>query len=519
MPPSRPLLPVSSAAEQPSGGTSSGAGFALAAVVAVFSLAGIGWLILSSIINIRGVEPNVVYTLSEMRAGGSLYTDPSQPPFTLTQYSPLYYLLVNLFASAFELAPGDATGLIRCARLVSAATFGLLLASVYLLLRRALQATPAVCAGAVLLIGLATSPWYFLARPDVLVALLSLGCLTCLVMLETTRLSAMPLLAIACLLAVASVFAKQNGLATVISLGAYLLHRRAWTHLSSAVLVVSLLLAAGALVSLSVWGSPFLHNVVLGVQNGIDFGNFVNKVVWGFFPLYLPLVAAIGITAVDVLWKGNAVPGERPVFVFAIVWFALSTVAALKRGAAENYFNEFLLFGIVGVFGTWRRKSANHGALLHRTAAAWFLMLVPLMLWNNIFGYLVRASRGSFPAVDPCYSYDTRREAAILVRSLLDDEGGLAASSDYGMVGLLAPRTIEPHSEITIPLMRDGMVSAIEKKRLVTTDTVRYVVTADGACGGDLWPESLSATRDDYCPFYMVDGFKVYALCAKPNAR
>jgi hypothetical protein len=60
------------------------------AVTVVYILAGLVLnvqLMTSDLISIRGVEPNVVFTIQHMLLGGSSYQDPEQPPFPVSQYS------------------------------------------------------------------------------------------------------------------------------------------------------------------------------------------------------------------------------------------------------------------------------------------------------------------------------------------------------------------------------------------------------------------------------------------------
>ena len=46
--------------------------------------------------DIRGVESNVIYTLQQILVDNSLlYQDPNNLPFSITQYSPLYYLICD----------------------------------------------------------------------------------------------------------------------------------------------------------------------------------------------------------------------------------------------------------------------------------------------------------------------------------------------------------------------------------------------------------------------------------------
>ena len=57
--------------------------------------------------DVRGVEPNVIYTIQSIHLNNSnLYTDPEQIPYAITQYMPLYYIVCDKVISFLRLSAG-----------------------------------------------------------------------------------------------------------------------------------------------------------------------------------------------------------------------------------------------------------------------------------------------------------------------------------------------------------------------------------------------------------------------------
>src|SRR2546428_8613350 len=78
---------------------------------AAVSLATGLWMLASDIPGFGGEEANVVYTVQQLVAGDPIYTDPGQAPFTITQYSPLFYVVSAGVARVLRVDATDASAI------------------------------------------------------------------------------------------------------------------------------------------------------------------------------------------------------------------------------------------------------------------------------------------------------------------------------------------------------------------------------------------------------------------------
>ena len=122
--------------------------------------------------DIRGVESNVVHSLQRsLIHPEKLYSDPESLPFHISQYSPAYYLAVELALQVLGIAPEQHLEIRFLGRGISLVF--LLLAVAYLVLTLTIRLGQSVWIGldAALLFLMATLPWYHLIRPDALLLL------------------------------------------------------------------------------------------------------------------------------------------------------------------------------------------------------------------------------------------------------------------------------------------------------------------------------------------------------------
>ncbi|MCA9906460.1 MAG: hypothetical protein KC547_21550 [Anaerolineae bacterium] len=144
-------------------------------VLIVFALVRCGLLASSAAPNIRGVEPNVAYTIQATLTGDSLYPDPTAPPFAITQYTPLYYIIVIELSRALGLVPGvDVVAIYQVGRGISLVFAVAMALSTFALLRT--FGTGWLLAAFVLALALIVPiPWNILLRPDALATGLGLS--------------------------------------------------------------------------------------------------------------------------------------------------------------------------------------------------------------------------------------------------------------------------------------------------------------------------------------------------------
>lgn len=480
------------------------------------------WLLVTSPIDdIAGVEPYVVYTLAELNAGLSLYTDPERAPFSITQYSPLYYLFVHAVGRA--VGSDTALELTTLGRAVSCGFLVAQLGLVYSLLTRVFALRGVVVWTVLVALMVTTAPWQVCARPDAMLSFFSLMTLLCVVNSTGSKHPTKWLLVAACVAGV-SVFVKQSGIVNVAAvLAVSRLDWRART-LFWLCLTVAACVGAGLVWCGATWGPAFFSNAVTGVRNGVQLDPALLDTFTTLTGLYLPLLLCAVYVAVLTL-AGKWGDGRlRPVAVFALVTLVLASGLALKRGSAINYFNDFFVFALVLV-AVWAH---NHGALQSSRESSQVPSLsvsslsvpvrvgltVGVLVWiatlfvRNLavpVGY-ARAARGGE------HDYTVLVPLGAKLRQALEREGGYAVTRNAGLAATLAPMAILPMPAITDQLYAEGLLDVARVEQWLTEHRVTYEIVTP--LGNTHWygPVTLQQT---WCAAQTQGALVVNAACSR----
>jgi hypothetical protein len=329
-------------------------------------------------ISISGEEQNVIFSIQNMLGGEALYRDPSQFPFVVTQYTPIYYDLCVSICRWLGLQPDNLRGIYLVGRLIStAATLGSSLVMVAILARysgldRVTRFTLAF------LLPLAIGPWACVARPDPLYLLLVVASLwAAMRYAETLRL---PMLVTASMLLLAAFYTKQTALFLFPLPLVVRFARQGWSGLK----------AQDALVCLVVYGAgavfmtpAMLRNFAVGLGNGIDLSYAFREVYKPIFLYRMPLLLAAGLAYRDAArgadWPPRAIG-------LATLWYLLVGASlAVKYGSSLNYLDEFMV-GCMLIAGMARCLAQPSGGSRQRGLAVLLLGLLVAAEAVSIYG-------------------------------------------------------------------------------------------------------------------------------------
>lgn len=347
--------------------------------------------------DIGGIESFVIYSVQRYLAGFPLYASPEAAPFTITQYSPLYYRLVAAVASACSLSPDDPIGIYRVSRglslLANLGYAGLLAA---LGSRFGLTRWAALGVGVVAFVLL---PPHAYSRPDSVCGLLSL-----LSLYAGTRVWQAPAgTATGWLLtgmgaAALAIATKQSGIVLpAIWAGYYCLFRHNWAY------GLTIGAATGAMALVALLGLMPEHdpallyaNIVTGVSQGFDWAMFkVN--IYDHYLKPFGLHNALGLVfSVWLLRQPRA--DQRWLGWSALMLFAFALLTSTKQGSALNYFTDYVsLTGLVVM--VW---ISNHDRVLRELGRSWPLLGLAVLGWavlpnvpNFNWPFALSASAGS----------------------------------------------------------------------------------------------------------------------------
>jgi hypothetical protein len=315
-------------------------------------------------------EPIVYGQASRILNAEALYQSVGGPPYTVTAYTPLYYVLVA--GLRVEFGPGFVWG--RAASLLACLATVLVVA--YLAARIAKDArVGALAAGIFLAFGFpGWVPWFALYRVDMLGVALSVGTIGMLAGgTSKARLVGAGILAGLALLTKQTFFAATlAGLVWLWPMG----WRRACLFGGTVVFLV-----ASSTVVLEVTTGAFITNTILANINSFDHDIFISLASQLLVTQSIPMLCAVFFLSPGYPWQALSTR------LLMLYWFAsmLSMIGIAKVGANHNYWIEFAATtSVLAANGIWLtttrssrllRNSVSMGLLclmlLEATGVAW----------------------------------------------------------------------------------------------------------------------------------------------------
>ena len=458
------------------------------------------WIIPSAAIDIGGLDMNVVFSLQRMLLGFPLYEAPDAPPFTVTQYSPLFYFVVYPVLKLSGIAASDAIAITTIARGVAVLIAFLIAVLCYRFLRDRVDASAPLAFVATVAVMLATANWYFSARPDGLATLFTLLSFYII----TGERSDTRTLAAVFLCCGAAFLSKQTGVFSFLVIFAWLIATRQ-TRLLVRAGVASLVVGLITMAILLSLGPHVKANLVDGVNNGITVRASLLLAYRPFFYWFAPVIAA-ALAASLVSFR----PGARRIETFLPVAVILSLVTsilfALKRGAAENYFNEFVIlatFAIVLAYGG-SGTSAHSDSWSRDTRVSLAAGIYLLMFLTIRTGYEVYVTY-LYHRVDQSTRLWSQVGPMNFVRSSIDS-GRTAIGFGVGLSNMLPERMQVPEPEIAMHSNWRGIISYDRFREDVASGKLQFVIAKNDAA---LEP-FLNAKFDDFVPVRRFNHYTVY---------
>lgn len=477
-------------------------------------------------ISVRGAETNVVFSVQQSLLGRPLYGDPAQPPFTITQYSPLYYWLLTGACKATGVTWDDPVAITRLGRAISLVFALLQLFTVALILKCFRVRWPLIliaCCWAVVY----QVPWVGLCRPDALLAFATTACVGCAAAMMSERLPrAQILLAIlgVALFGWVTLLSKQTGGQIVAIVGSFLFLVAIRNKPFRSRLATLVLACAAPAVALILWLS--LHreqaammklNLLDGVRNGVNIISAVKKTYAPFFSIAGVLLIAYLFACLQFL---NRKPWDLPRLMLAYSaagLFVIATFFGLKMGSTANYYHEFSVVAAMAVAialneflfveqHDFAARRFTHLALLAATA-----VVMPGVAMGHYIDYGWSLS-----------SYGPVREVAEAMRAELDQHpGALVVCSlkdpnpSKALTGFLADRAILPHMDISELVYETGAVNYANLKKRVDDGTIRYCVVEGEAPPRDM----LGVSFGHFQLLRRVGNYRVLVNPASENAE
>ena len=441
-------------------------------------------VVASDAVDVRGVEPNVVYGVQRLLLGQPLYTNPEAPPYSIYQYAPGLYWATHGLCRAMSISAHDPAAITQVGRALSSVinlvTFGLL-AWFFV---RVLRVNGLLVWTLLAFVYAFTVPFHWLVRPDSLSMVCFLGtiCSTAwaLHIGEDTKRGQVAI-ALATLSGWLSILGKQDALVGLLVLGCYvfvacLLRQISWRPLAiviatsvvaGAVLVGATLLLGADLVALK-------QNLVDGVNNGVGLRFSFRRVLYPFFTSWGIIAAGLAyfIFSPKDGHCGRTKTGDFLLLSSALL-LLLCTVSSLKVGTSLNKFSRFIFVSFLTLgYLAQQAKIFSKGGPSHQRGLRWagcvlVALVLPVLTLKHWDRYRPWALRGYEDYAD---------FSEVMGQELKSDDAFTFIGTSCIYACLFPDRAVLPHWGVADISLGRGLFKYDRLESDVRDGTVRYVV-------------------------------------------
>lgn len=312
-------------------------------------------IILSSGADYQGVEQNIIYSTQILLSDKNLYASPYHPPFSITQYTPLYYYLIAITAKITGLTPDSISGLYIIGR-----SWNLIFNAISaLFVFKIIKAISNISTFHALFLAIIAFVYNFphnaAARPDSMHDMFGIMSIYTFIIYQNKK--SIYLLLSVVFLTLGAVFSKQSGIQFIIIFLGFCFFIRDYRTF------IKMLLLSAIIYGLSLFlfykSNPyFFDNVIGGVDNGVSFSAFLNYVLFTkvFIVAGLPLV----VLFFYFLFKRNLLFTKNKQIQFlamcALGTFIFATVTGLKLGATSQYYTVFMNLSLILLVSIYEKK-------------------------------------------------------------------------------------------------------------------------------------------------------------------
>jgi hypothetical protein len=480
-------------------------------------------------VDLVGVETNVVYSIQTAIAGQQLYNDPMYLPFTITQYTPLYYDLCAVTAKLLNIDPAtDVHSVYVIGRMWNILLNLLTAYAIYLICSNVFKLDQKLS----VIAGLCTFVFIFRhdfsVRPDSLQNLFVIWAVYYFFIYLRNlqqKSKSVGYLTVALFLSVASIFAKQSGIQLPIIFMGFLLFTFNWRGFMLGSLICLLTFAGFYLYYYLQYEEAFFLNVVGGVANGITLRGFLVWVIGAkpfVLKIFIPfLIVTFIIIKTKMIFKGSL---EERFLAFCLAgFFGFATVTGLKMGATAQYYGLFQYIAWVLIFYYFGRKTEifdKDSALLSlnqvKKGGVW-VFLAGLLAINTLYQFnMIRVDEFKGRA-----SLEAERQKTLNVAHFLKEDMALApgemvfanlsVAERRGINNALFENVVVPQLEIVhfsmTPLKVFGFNQFDENLR---SGKIKYIIDSDPVYHFIITDNFERIKRDQYTLIKTVDNYSIY---------
>lgn len=295
-----------------------------------------------------GSEKSTIFPIQNLASSLPIYTNPENPNFVLSQYTPIYITIAASIVKILNIPPDNVHAIFLTSRFLSHFFIVSCMFLLWFFLKNRTNmifATLSSCFVFQIL-----SIWYLTSsRPDSLLVLLTtlLIIVTYKAIQQNNTQSSIWILAI--FIAVTAFYVKQSGAINSIALGIFCIVQREYKLLIRLVLF-GILFFIIYLFILPINTIPiFFTNIIGGVANSVSWGWFYDWTMRHLLLPFAPLIALNIIFTIRTFRKPTKDAFNIFLSIAGICSFLFSTMTAFKIGAGVGYFQDYLIISVIQV--------------------------------------------------------------------------------------------------------------------------------------------------------------------------
>jgi len=484
------------------------------------------WILTTDTFDIGGIEQNVIYSTQVYLNKGILYWSPSNAPFSITQYTPLFYYLCAFTAKIVDGSKEYDYQLLYNIGRSWNILFNLITAFLIFKIGRSIFSLSKNKAYFLLLLSFSlNSLLNYAARPDSLSDLFAILSIYCFLYYQKKNQLNFSTLFLTVLLTALSVFSKQSGIQLIVIFGGYLFLTRQWKSFFITIGCSVVIYGAFLLFFTNLYSS-FLENTVGGISNGVNFDWFFSYIVKR--PIFLASCLPVILVYLFLLFKNKFFLKSNTDNQFLVVcslgMLIFATITGLKMGSGVNYYvlfmNASLIFILKFIDDSPPLQTTNTIKTNNLFSGAFYLYLFTLPFLYGAYHYWVIDKLNRKP------EYVAQRIATRKVADFLEKDG-LAHSGKFVFANLTTNAIIPSRQGLNNMLYKYCLVPTMDVlevstgpskvlgygnlERLLASGDVQYIIESDPETPFLVILKNLKSIRQSkFEAIKTIDGYVIY---------
>jgi len=454
--------------------------------------------------DLGGVEQDEIYTLQRVLAGYPVYEDPEQPPFSITQKTPLYHYLCYGIGKLLDISPENPRSVYLLNRWTSLILSLCTIVLGFWMQRRLFQTDVKIALIMCALMFICFEPHMF-CRPDSLYSFLFLVTMAGMwFYAKSEPQTSFFLFTFISAMCAVTIFAKQSAIILPAIFGGYLLFfARDWKRVFT---FTGIFVASFIILFFLVKGTStdiFLKNVYRGVQNGVEFTWFWEFIYDRSYKKYSLLFIAGFTIIIDWLFIQDNRSRLKEIITFSLLLtFTFANVTGLKLGSTPSYFTEYSNLLLIGfpfyLKDSWENFPRAISSKMAVILVLALIIMIPLQTSN-------KRLLAPFKLEDKFWFERSERMRDYFYSNYTLEEEQWIYTNDEVLKLYMFHDILVPQDDITINLYEKGVYDFRGFKDSFKNGSVPFIIT-------DINSQYITIKDVDISSYIPVDTLGVYTI-------